>query len=65
MIFNASLEQTEDGEFIARCEDPMAIAQGMSSKSALERLRSEIRYQIELCPCSGVDEDFVELRLDD
>jgi hypothetical protein len=28
---------------------------GLSATNALDELRSAIRYQIELCPCSSVD----------
>ncbi len=28
---------------------------------ALNKLRAEIRYRLEYCPCSGVGDDFVEL----
>lgn len=61
MIFQASLEAIEEGEYLATCSDPMATATGLSPTSALESLRAEIRYRIELCPCSGVEDDFVEL----
>jgi hypothetical protein len=37
----------------------------MSPSNALDRLRAELRYVVELCPCSGVDDDYIELRLDD
>jgi hypothetical protein len=63
MYFQASVDPTEDGEFVARCADPQASARGLSPASALERLRAEIRYRIEICPCSSVDDDFVELEV--
>ena len=28
------------------------------------KLRAEIRYRIEWCPCTGVDEDYVQLEID-
>ena len=63
MIFQASVEATEEGDYVAMCSDPMASARGLSPANALDRLRNEIRYQIEMCPCSGVDDDFVELQV--
>jgi hypothetical protein len=27
----------------------------------LDALRGEIRYRLELCPCTGVSDDYVEL----
>jgi hypothetical protein len=32
-----------------------------SREAALEKLRAELRYRAELCPCTGVGEDYVEL----
>lgn len=61
VIYKATLEQTEDGDCAASCEEPEVSVQGLSATNALDRLRSEIRYRIELCPCSGVEEDYVEL----
>lgn len=64
MIFEARIEATEDGEYVASCSDPTASARGLSRSSALERLRAEIRYRVELCPCSSVDDDYVQLQVD-
>lgn len=61
MIFHASLSQDEDGEFIASCDEPAVVAHGLSPQNALDNLRHEIRYCVELCPCSGVDDDYVQL----
>jgi hypothetical protein len=63
MLFQARLEDGAGGEFVATCPDPRVSARGLSPASALERLRAEIRYRIEICPCSSVDDDFVELEL--
>jgi len=41
----------------------MTKSSAPTAASALELLRSEIRYRIEWCPCTGVDDDFVELEL--
>ena len=65
MVFYASVEATEEGDYVSSCSDPMASAHGLSPSNALDRLRSEIRYRIELCPCTGVDDDFVELEVED
>ncbi len=65
MVFHASVGATPDGDYLASCSDPAASARGLSPVSALERLRAEIRYRIELCPCTGVDDDYVELAVDE
>ncbi len=64
MEFRASVEVTEEGGYFATCEDPQASARGLSRESALAALRAEIRYRIEMCPCSSVDDDYVQLRID-
>ena len=64
MIFHARVEPTEDGEYQASCPDPMVSMRGANPTSALEMLRAEIRYRLEMCPCSSVDDDYVELRVD-
>ena len=63
MIFNATLDQTDDGDYLARCDDPAVSARGLSPENALDQLRAEIRYWVEYCPCSGVSDDYVELDL--
>ena len=63
MIFQASVEQTSEGDYVASCSDPFAQARGLSPTNALDKLRNEIRYRIELCPCTGVDDDYVQLQV--
>jgi len=65
MFFNARVEATEDGSYQASCSDPMVGARGLSPSSALDQLRGEIRYRLEMCPCSSVDDDYVQLRMED
>ena len=36
---------------------------GRTRAEALERVREEIRFRWEMCPCSGVKDDFVELQV--
>jgi predicted RNase H-like HicB family nuclease len=61
MEFQARVEETEDGDYLAWCSEPHVQARGLSPTNALDRLRAELRYWVELCPCSGVDEDYVRL----
>ncbi len=63
MKFDVTLEQARDGEYIARCAEPSAEGRGPSRESALDRVREEIRFRYEMCPCTGVKDDFVELRV--
>ena len=61
MRFPAQVEQTDDGDYLASCRDPAVEARGLSPGNALDRLRAELRYWVELCPCSGVEDDYVQL----
>ena len=36
---------------------------GSSREEALTKMRNELQYRIELCPCSGVSGDTVELQV--
>ncbi len=38
-------------------------ATGDDREQALEKLRAEVRYRLEWCPCSGVGDDYVELEV--
>ena len=61
MKFEATVEAGAEGGYTASCEDPQCSGHGLSSTNALGALREEIRYRLELCPCTGVSDDFVEL----
>ena len=63
MKFQATLSAGEDGEFVASCEDPQCSGHGLSPTNALDALREELRYRLELCPCTSVDADYVELEV--
>jgi hypothetical protein len=60
--FDVTVEQSSDG-FSAECESMACIARGLSPTNALDALRDEIRYRLELCPCTTVNDDFVELNV--
>jgi len=51
----------EEGEYVASCPELDLRAHGLSSASALDALRQNIRFQLELCPCSSIEEDGIEL----
>ena len=63
MKFQAAVSAGEDGEFVASCEDPQCSGHGLSPTNALDALREEIRYRLELCPCTSVDAGYVELEV--
>jgi hypothetical protein len=64
MRFRVNIEPTEAGEWVAECDAMDAQGRGLSPTAALDRLRDEIRYRMELCPCSGIDEDAIQFDLE-
>jgi hypothetical protein len=56
------VESGSDG-FVAECESMQCTATGLSATNALDSLRDEIRYRLELCPCTTVDDNYVELNI--
>jgi predicted RNase H-like HicB family nuclease len=60
--YDVTIEAAADG-YVAVCEDPQCRATGLSPTNALDSLREEIRYRLELCPCTTVDDGFVELNV--
>ena len=63
MKFTVQLESTADGDYLAVCDDPLARCLGSSPANALDALRAELRYQLEMCPCSGIDVNMIELEV--
>jgi len=64
MKFPCTLHQRPDGRWLARHSGSSvgaveAIAN--SRTEALDKLRNELQYRIELCPCSGVSGDRAEV----
>lgn len=60
MRFQVCVQATDSGEYVAECDEIEAQGRGLSPTAALDRLREEIRYHVELCPCSGIEEDSIE-----
>jgi hypothetical protein len=56
------VESSSDG-FVAECESMDCSAKGLSPTNALDSLRDEIRYRLEFCPCTTVNDDYVELNV--
>lgn len=65
MRFEVHVQHIGHGEFLAECDQIGAQGRGLSRTAALDQLRDEIRYRVELCPCSGVNEDWIELNVAD
>ena len=53
-----------DGSWVASAiELPNCWSRGKTREEALGKLRDEIRYRIEYCPCSGVSDEFVRVEV--
>jgi len=66
--YRATVERSGDGRWTARCPGGPggAIeARAAGRDDALARLRDEIRFRLEYCPCSAVGDDYVELEVVD
>ena len=64
MKFACALEQKADGKWIARHSGSSVGTVEVTAatrQAALEKLRDELQYRIELCPCSGVSGDRAEV----
>ena len=63
MKYSVSLEQGEGGGYTASCPEMGLSSSGLSAGNALDALRDEIRYRLEMCPCTSVSDDFVQLEV--
>ena len=63
MKYAVRVDQGDDGQYVASCSELGLSTSGLSPSSALDALRDEIRYRLEMCPCTSVDDDYVQLDL--
>jgi hypothetical protein len=63
-IFRVRVQRQRDGQVLATCDSPACLSRASDEKQALEKIRNEIRYRIEWCPCTGVDDDYVQLEIE-
>ena len=62
--YRVSVKRTLDGHFYARCETApagMLERTGDTEEEAVARMRAEIEYQLEWCPCTGAAREKVHL----
>jgi len=53
---------TGDGDgYAAECADLSLVVRSSSPSNALDRVRDEIRDRVELCPCTSMNENDIEL----
>ena len=68
MKFASTLERTADAQWCARTESPeigAVKATASTRDEAVEKLIEEIRYRLELCPCSGESYQHIALEISD
>ncbi|OAI55972.1 hypothetical protein AYO47_02310 [Planctomyces sp. SCGC AG-212-M04] len=66
MKATCTISRTPDGVWLARHESAdlgEVEVRGSSSEEALKKMQRELQHRIELCPCSGVSGDTVEVEL--
>jgi len=67
MKLRCTISRLPDGHWLARHAGSQlgdVDVRGDTRDQALSKMRSELQYRIELCPCSGVSGDKVELIVD-
>ena len=66
MKFSCTLRRLANGEWEV-CHTGAALGtvevSASTCEAALTKMRNELRYRVELCPCSGVSDDYVELQV--
>ena len=68
MQFACSVVQQPDGTWTANhdgAELGKVHARGSSRDEAVEKLRNEIRYRLELCPCTGESYQHIAINIVD
>ncbi len=56
--------RSQGGGVLVTCDSPTCMARASTEAEALEKIRREIRYRIEWCPCTGVEDDYVQLQIE-
>jgi len=62
--FRVRVARGRDDAWVATCPAPVCMSRAASEAEALEKIRAEIRYRVEYCPCTGVGEDYVQLEVE-
>lgn len=66
MRFHCTLKSRDDGRWSVRHAGDVGIVEATADtrEAALEKIRGELRYRLELCPCSGDSYQHIEIELD-
>ncbi len=63
MKYKVKLAQVTSGRLIAYCDDPKCSAGARTRQEALDKIKAEIRYRLEYCPCSTVRDGEIEIEV--
>jgi hypothetical protein len=63
MKYKVRLTQVSSGRLVAYCDEPRCSAGARTRQEALDKIKAEIRYRLEYCPCSTVREENIEIEL--
>lgn len=63
MKYAVRVTQVSSGRFIAYCDEPKCSSGAPTRQEALDKIREEIRYRLEYCPCSTVKEEDIEIEV--
>jgi hypothetical protein len=61
--FRVRVRRQSDGQVLVTCDAPVCMTRAATEDAALEKIKKEIQYRIEWCPCTGVEEDYVRLEV--
>lgn len=66
MRFLCSLQRRDDRRWSIRHSGEAGVIETTADtrEAALEKMRGELRYRLELCPCSGESYQYIEIELD-
>ncbi len=59
MKYTVNIE-ADGGEYLAECPELGLSSRGFSPANALDALRENIRFNLEMCPCTSIDESWIE-----
>lgn len=64
MKCSVRIAQVSSGRYIAYCDEPKCSAGAPTRQEALDKIREEIRYRLEYCPCSTLKEGELEIEVE-
>lgn len=63
MKYKVRLKTVSSGRIIAYCDDPKCSSGAPTRGEALDKVKAEIRYRLEYCPCSSLKDGEVEVEV--